>query len=204
MARLALLACLGALLLLSSMAFSAGLRANAAETTEPVVVLWRSSDRQSAGGLITAVWADGTVLHGPGYTGRKDLLFLVKANPKQVADTLAILRSAKLEDHVGQGGVVPDASHSTLRVSIDGKLCTLDWHENINPGFGGDLNTDPKYRNFVEVWLKARGAVLAIAPLSVERLMDQPPQLSTFRGYDMKDPDATPWSPRGSKKQTGK
>lgn len=159
----------------------------------PLVVVWHDSGNlpYAPRGLAIAVWADGALLIAadPAYPGRQVLRGRCAA--ADVAQLVDAIRAAGFSD-LPRDWVVPCANTVTIRVCVDGKAVRRVWHESLQPGFGGDINTDAAYRDFVRAWRKVHGAIESLAPLEVE-LVDPERGPAPFRGYDFRAPHETPW-----------
>lgn len=157
----------------------------------PVFVIWHDGSRNVSGGLELAVWEDETMLLAPRRERPGTHLLVAKCMPGDVQTMLAAIRAAKFAQ-LDRDWVVPDTSATTISVRIDSRLHRRAWHENLTPGFGGDINKDPDYRAFVGSWKRVRGAIESLPPTEVARLCDHA-EVQSFRGFDLKDPRRTSW-----------
>ena len=113
-----------------------------------------------------------------------------KVDPADLRAALASIRDARFQK-LNRDWQAPDSGYVTILVRDTGVSTKHSWHEYLLPGFGGNINTDADYREFVRSWKKTRAAIEGLAPLELRTLQDT----DDFRGYVVGAPEKTTWRP---------
>ncbi|MFN7140912.1 MAG: hypothetical protein ACK4UN_16390, partial [Limisphaerales bacterium] len=88
--------------------------------------------------------------------------------------------------------VVPDSSYETIMATWGSEKAVRSWHGSLKPGFGGDINTDEQYRQFVEMWQKSMAGIEQLNPKELKPAEAKAAN-GFFRGYNLASPGKTPW-----------
>lgn len=167
--------------------------AQAPDDAAPVVVIWRTGGNKlpSPSGLEIAIWEDGSMLFAsnPAEPGKN--LYKGKCEREDVRAMLDAIRAAGFAKP-SRAWPALCADLTAIHVRLDGQRHSHQWHESLNPGFGGNINDDAEYRAFIRMWKRVRGEVESVAPIEVHPVAD-PASEPAFRGYDFKEPWRTPW-----------
>ena len=163
----------------------------------PLIVMWSTSfrtsqnDHCSNGGLKIAIWKDGTVLFSPLPHNLGEAMLIGQLDQKELSELLETFKKSGLFTQSRSGYAVPDSASTTIKVE---GLGTRFWHEYIMPGFGGNIDEDKEYYQFVKAWRKCTSALEGLVPIHLRRLDEnvQEPK-AMFRGYNSAEWFMTPW-----------
>ncbi len=151
-----------------------------------------SRDNKSKSGLLLAVWEDGTMLFAARQSAPGERLLVGRAEKAEVSNMLEAVKAAGFFEEKREHYAVPDSASTTIRVRNGKNKGLHTWHERLLPGFGGDINTDTVYRQFIRMWKKTRGAVEALPLVEVHRF-EELAVAGRFRGYIADNAWKTAW-----------
>jgi hypothetical protein len=142
-------------------------------------------------GLRMAIWKDGTVLFSPIPEKLGYAMLIGHLDEKNISELLELFKQSGLFNQRREGYVVPDSGYTSIRVEgLGGRT----WHENLMPGFGGNIDDGGEYHRFVKSWKKCTGAMEALVPIHLKRLDENVTEpKAIFRGYNSSKPVETPW-----------
>lgn len=155
----------------------------------PVLVHVRSGSRSPGPELKLAYWQDGTVIQANDDSGQ---LLVGNAGHPGPWRMWQGLRKAEFFTTEREGYVVPDSRYETIMVHHGSEAAMHSWHGVLKRGFGGDIETDVEYREFVEMWKETVAAIEELTP-SETRPIFEVAKDGKFRGYVVEEPAETEW-----------
>lgn len=162
--------------------------------TAPVLTIWRNPGNtvNPDQGLEFAIWEDGGMLFAAGGACSPGKHLLAGSCEKdEVRKLLNAVESAGFSD-LREHYAVPCSSSTTITIRTQGHVISRTWHENLQPGFGGDINVDADYRRFISSWKRVRGAAASVAPKEVYAIAADAAG-EVYRGYNITEPLRTKW-----------
>ncbi|MDX2199246.1 MAG: hypothetical protein SF069_09795 [Phycisphaerae bacterium] len=160
----------------------------------PVLVIWHNPGNSinSDRGLELAIWEDGGMLFSAGGSCSPGKYLLAgNCEPSDVRELLNAVHATGFAD-LQRDWVVPCSSSTTIVVRSQSRVTRRTWHENLRPGFGGDINDDADYRKFISSWKRVRGAAASVAPKEVHAIAADAAG-EVYRGYNITEPYRTKW-----------
>lgn len=159
----------------------------------PILVHVRHGSRDPLSTLKFAYWQDGTVLFR---SPKDDALQVGHIAYPEFWKMWTAFREAGFFKTTREHYVVPDSSYETIIIHLGSESALHSWHGSLTRGFGGDIETDPEYRAFVEMWSKTVGAISETAPTG-GRSVNDVAKSGNFRGYVLNKPNETKWLNEG-------
>jgi hypothetical protein len=149
---------------------------------------------EGKGGLRMAIWEDGSVLMQPDRSISEHIL-IGNLDGEDLETALQRIVQTGLFSGSREGYIVPDAAFSSLMIRTETESKVRYWHGTLSPNFGGNLNTNEQYREFVKRWKASESTLLALTPVKVERLAGylKKSGATHFRGYNPQNPFEAPW-----------
>ena len=141
------------------------------------------------------IWNDGVFLMWP-LSGKHESFALVgRYDKKDLNEALKNIEKSGFFQLVENAYIVPDAPYMKIYITYKSQTGVALWHEYLNPGFGGDITTDPKYRKFAKTWNAVKAEITKLTPVEVYRVMNtyELKTKDSFRGIDLKTPSKSVW-----------
>ena len=156
------------------------------QNDEPRIVLTQTTNDGRE--LVTAVWADGTMLIRSRLGDIRAPLLVAQTNAAAVEHAIAQMVDAGFFEGPGAFYAPPSSQVATICASLNGKWNCYTWDERLEP-----LLADPENQSFARLWFQSRGAIFTIVPASAKRLSEALDESGKFRGYDPNRPERTQW-----------
>ena len=141
------------------------------------------------------IWKDGVFLMWPLSGKRENFALIGKYDKKDLNKALKNIENTGFFQLDGKSNIVIDSSYKTIYVAFKSQQRLAFWHEYLNPGFGGDITTDSKYRKFVKVWNAVKAEIIKLTPVEIHRAreVNELKNKKAFRGINLLSPSKSVW-----------